>query len=355
MKRIFTLLAVTLFLNEATAQDKGFVHIATAGNTVSNRTYIDHPDLNGNPSAKFLFSQHYNGIENPNPTGIWYNSGTSKWAIFNENLVDMPAGIQFNIYIPDDSPATIHVADTSNILEHQTALSGYNQTDYLFYNNYWNANNVYNPFVYGNYYNGANRLLYGESLHYVPDGSAFFVMLGSDGSATRFSQASNSSNIIVGGSMRIDHPSLNNNPDAVFLYSHYWGYPTGENTTYLPYVTDVDYRNGYWYVYAYSADSFPANVWFDFIVPDLTLGIEEQPFKMDKIQIYPNPAVDWVYFKSKAEIKEVEIYDGAGKLLLLSKCTGTDLQMDVSSLPAGIYLAKIKTQKGWDSQKLIKK
>ena len=355
LKPTKTAILCCLFLWTAgiNAQDKGFVHIATADNIASNLTYIDHPDLNGNPNARFLFSQRSDDEDtvNNNPTGIWYNG--SNWTIYNENMVTMPIGVQFNIYIPDDSNVQVHIANNTNIFEHQTTLSGYEQGQYLFTNHYYNPNGVYNTGNYGTWFNAGNRIIYEESRTFIPEGAAFFVMSGSGETATRFSKVSNASNI-AGSTMIIDDPLLNGNPDAVFLYGHYWGYPGGENETYLPYVTDAYYFEGYWRVFSYGP-SFPENVWFDFIVPDEILGTEDQSVKMDKIEIYPNPAIDIVNFSSKSEIKDITIYDVSGKVIINSKKSGTNLQIDVSGLPKGIYLANVKTDKGNRSQKLIKK
>ena len=342
--------------NQLFSQDVGYVHTATTANTESNRTYLDHPDLNGDPSARFLFAQQYDGTENPNPTGIWYNSSNSRWAVYNENSLPMPVGIKFNMYIPDDSPVQVHIADASNTAGHQSTLTGYAEATYLFLNTYYNPNFIYNPHNYGTWFNGVNRIIYEESINPITSGAAFFVMEGYGDSATFISLTSNSSNI-NNGVVTIDHPLLNENPDAVFLYSHYWGYPVGGNSTYLPYLTEVYYSTtvNKWRIYAYGATDFPENVWIDILVPDTILGVEDVTDKMDKITLYPNPASSVVNFSSKAEIKEIEIYDVTGKLLLNSKNAGTNLQIDVSSLAKGIYLAKIKTDKGWDSQKLIKK
>ena len=73
MRTIFTIM-LSLFLTICIAQDKTFVHEATAANISSNGTVIYHPDLNNNPNAKIVFSHRYDpagGVLNPNVTGLW--------------------------------------------------------------------------------------------------------------------------------------------------------------------------------------------------------------------------------------------------------------------------------------------
>jgi len=352
MKTIFTILVTVIFSLNVTAQDKGFVHIATAGNITSNWTIIDHPDLNGNSDARILFSQRYNGVDNNHPTGVWYTG--SRWAIYNEDIAAMPVGAAFNVYIADDSPVAVHIADSSNTTGYYTELSGYTANDYLFYITYWNPHSVYNPYVYANQFWSGNRVLAVETLDNIPNNAAFFVMKGTNISAYLGSVASNSSNI-SDGRLTIDHPALNDNPNAVFLYSHYFG--AGGNNGLLPVVTETEYNNstGRWQIYAYGI-GFPEGVWLDLIIPDMILGTNEMQAEVSKITLYPNPVVNNVNISSsKKEIQEVQIYDVSGKQVKTFMQTGKTITLDVSALQFGTYIAKIKTDEGWFSQKLIKK
>lgn len=356
MKTIFTLIIAVIGSLTVWAQDKGFVHTATAENTGGHVTHIDNAELNGNPAAYFLYSQRYNGSNNDNPTGIWYDISVSKWAIYNENLDPMPVGMQFNIYIPDDSEVEVVVNPNSST--HQLPLVGYLQGSYVFHNNYYNPNAVYNPYIYGNYFVAAGvdeRRIYEEGLNSIPNGAGFIVMKGLDVSSSRHTQTSNASNI-DGNSMILDNPSLNDNPDAIFIFSHYWGYPDVVNQVYLPYVTEVEYASGHWRIYAYGSGGFPENVTIDYIIPDETMGTNDAAAQISKVSIYPNPSIDIVNFKSSIKpIQSVEIYDFTGKLIQSTVGNDTTISMNVSAIPSGVYIAKITTDEGTFSQKLVKK
>ena len=79
-----------------------FVHRATEENVSQNSTYIDHPISNGNPDAILVVTANWNpegspGIYNAHPIGVWYDSEAQRWAIFNQDLADMPVEAGFNL------------------------------------------------------------------------------------------------------------------------------------------------------------------------------------------------------------------------------------------------------------------
>jgi hypothetical protein len=357
IQNLLILTLLSILPSQLMGQDIGYVHTANSSNTSYNYTLLDHPSLNNNPNAKVVFSQRYvngSGVSHEMSTGLWYTG--SKWAIYNENnSIVMPLGVQFNILIGDNSSVETHIATTDNTSGHITRLTGYIQGDYLFFNSYYNPHSVYNNNILGTYYSGGSdiRLLYTETINPLPNNSGFRIMKGSSISST-FSSVVTSESNIIDNYMVIDHPLLNDNPNAVFIYSHYWGYPGGNNATYLPYVTEAFYHAGRWGIYVYGTPNFPQNVWFDFLIPDTILGVENVDANLSKITLYPNPAKDIVHFSSKSIMEEIQIFNVSGQHLMTLKNSGTHLEINVSSLPSGIYLAKIKTAQGWIGQKLIK-
>ncbi|HZB11132.1 MAG TPA: hypothetical protein VE525_18670 [Rubrobacter sp.] len=79
-----------------------FVHRATEENVSQNSTYIDHPTSNGNPDAILVVTPNWNpegspGIYNAHPIGVWYDSEAQRWAVFNQDLADMPVEAGFNV------------------------------------------------------------------------------------------------------------------------------------------------------------------------------------------------------------------------------------------------------------------
>ena len=79
-----------------------FVHEATAGNISGHMTEIDHPLTNGDPDAILIVTQNWsvNDVYNDQSIGVYYESFTNKWRIFNQNTTEaMPVGAAFNVLV----------------------------------------------------------------------------------------------------------------------------------------------------------------------------------------------------------------------------------------------------------------
>ena len=82
-----------------------FVQTATLANSGGDSTYIDNPHTNNNPDAIVLVTQNWNpsgasGTYNDHPIGVWYFTSAQKWAIFNQDEVNMPVNASFNVLTP---------------------------------------------------------------------------------------------------------------------------------------------------------------------------------------------------------------------------------------------------------------
>ncbi|MGL6037360.1 MAG: T9SS type A sorting domain-containing protein [Soonwooa sp.] len=69
------------------------------------------------------------------------------------------------------------------------------------------------------------------------------------------------------------------------------------------------------------------------------------------VKIYPNPVQDVLNIVTESKISMVEIFDTAGKLIKTAKSA----QVDVNSLPKGLYMLNITTNDGIFTEKMIKK
>ncbi|HLG33276.1 MAG TPA: S8 family peptidase [Bacteroidia bacterium] len=87
----------------------------------------------------------------------------------------------------------------------------------------------------------------------------------------------------------------------------------------------------------------------------LTLPVQSPDSPEESIRIFPNPAGKEIKVqKAKGKIESVEVWDLFGKKCLtptLSK--GEGVRIDVSSLPAGMYFVKMKTEKGIVVTKIV--
>ena len=107
-----------------------------------------------------------------------------------------------------------------------------------------------------------------------------------------------------------------------------------------------------------------ADIYFDFNYPIITndavtlfqatMTIEDNIKNID-LKFYPNPTTDYFNITSAAMIQSIKLYDVSGRLIRTSLVNDFETKQNVSNLTNGVYLLKIKTQKGEITGKIVKK
>lgn len=87
----------------------------------------------------------------------------------------------------------------------------------------------------------------------------------------------------------------------------------------------------------------------------VVLGTQDLAADKNKISFYPNPVVDFVYINYDKKIRNVEVYNAAGQQLINEALNAEKGSVNMSRLPAGLYILKINTDKDSQSLKIIKK
>ncbi len=103
----------------------------------------------------------------------------------------------------------------------------------------------------------------------------------------------------------------------------------------------------------FAIDNFGSDTFIDNVqIKDANLAVQESG--ADKaFRIYPNPAVDVINFELNSKVISTEVYDAAGKSV--KTINGDVKSVDVSALPKGVYVVKVKTAAETFSKKVIKK
>jgi len=94
---------------------------------------------------------------------------------------------------------------------------------------------------------------------------------------------------------------------------------------------------------------------FQLMLTPVTLGQDD--YLVNSVRIYPNPATDFLNLGgvNNSSISDVEIYSMLGQKLNSDFITTEKgIQLDVSALNTGLYLVKIKTEKGITTRRFIK-
>lgn len=361
MKSIFTFI-LSLVFTIALAQDPLFVHTATVANTSFAVTYIDHPDLNGNPDAKIIMNHNWNppgssGVFNDNVTSLYYDPAESKWTIYTEDLSDIIIGSSYNVYVVQGNSGIVHTADASNqgsdpsysVIDHPS-LNG-NPSGHAVMTNYWNPFGIYNDYNYGFWYDGANWNLYTEDGSPVPVNASFFVV--ADGPYVQSMRHQANAGNIVNRWTIIDHPLLNGNPNAVFVFDHNWGVSGDPSNVVVNYTLGAWYDGSNWAIFMEDGVTpFPENAEFDLMIFDPSLGLGDN--SLTKVQVYPNPASSQVTIETINEINQIDVYNVLGQQVLSVKGTSNQMNIDISALPSGTYMAKVISDNASKTVKLIK-
>ncbi len=71
------------------------------------------------------------------------------------------------------------------------------------------------------------------------------------------------------------------------------------------------------------------------------------------VSLSPNPANDVVTVQSSFKIREMEIHNALGQVVLRKEGSQNIETLDVSILESGVYVVRIKTQRGFANKKLI--
>lgn len=231
-----------------------FKHTATAGNSTSNYTTIDNSLTNGKPDAK-LFITHNYGTYNNHVSGLWYNTGTSKWTIFNQDAGSVPIVVNsaYHILVADESKATVfqHTARPSNITSNWTiitnpATDGKPNARLLVTQILIDtAGNTYNNHEIGVWYDGSKWGIFNQDIAAMPNGASFNVMVLDENNS--FIQIATSDNI-QGSTTKIDHPYLNNNPNALIYVTQNWN-PGGGSGVYNIKKISTYYNGTKWTIY----------------------------------------------------------------------------------------------------------
>jgi hypothetical protein len=90
------------------------------------------------------------------------------------------------------------------------------------------------------------------------------------------------------------------------------------------------------------------------LIPDGTVGTSPIA-EAAQLKLYPNPAGDFIHIQipnSGALVDEIAVYDLTGRLVLL-KSGSVPQRIDISNLPAGLYLVQAKTENGVYTGKVV--
>lgn len=89
-------------------------------------------------------------------------------------------------------------------------------------------------------------------------------------------------------------------------------------------------------------------------VANLDPALSVSDNQLTDIKMYPNPANDFIEIESENNIKNITIYNIAGKTIRVLKSNNSNkTRIDVTNLKAGLYYVKVSSEKGSVQRKII--
>ena len=350
-----------------------FVHKATGSTITSAKSILDTAALNGNSTLKLMVTHSYNpgggtGAAVDKVLGFRFQS--LKWYITHQDNSAFNANTFYNVFVPgDDAYSWSHTTTATNISGNYTIIDdgriNNNPNAKVFItNNLANYNNKVNGVFYSTSLNkwciynqaGGNDDM-DENLDFniiVPKANTGFVSL------LHTVDGNNTSNQWT----YLNHPDLNNNPDAIVFVTQVWNPGGTQSGVYNNHNVGVQYKNNNkWCIYNEDGANMPLGASFNVIVfKNNSIGIDEVSLNNENVRIFPNPAA-WGNITSVALDQNVtgqvnmEVYSISGQLMLTSQFQKSQAEQIVSlntaSLVPGMYVLKVESKGKVGAQRLI--
>ena len=255
---------------------------ADSSNTFMNRVRIDHPDVDGNPSAILFVNQVMNPgdgpvVRNDSEVGVYYNGST--WWIYNEDTSPMPPGASFHVLLADERLAVseapfVHHATASNSTGNLTqidhpALNG-NPDAQLLVTTRWLG--TYLPHTYDTYYASSRWHIRTQGGSTVQAGLAFHVLIGeSTPRAVSAFHRATSGNILAHSTRMALADGVDDDPDRLLFVTQRWRSTSyGGQSVYNPHEVSVWYGTtpDAWYVQNTDRAPMPTDAEFFVFAPN---------------------------------------------------------------------------------------
>ena len=170
-------------------------------------------------------------------------------------------------------------------------------------------------------------------------------------------EATPASNGYVSNGTLIDHPLLNNKPNASFVFTHYWDAPGYPNSAVI-----IDKTMGTWYspsqnkwvIYTEDATPMVDYAVFNIVAPTTTTGISVEENTLADVSLYPNPVEDVLRITSQEKIIKLSVFNLLGQEVKTIEPLQSSFEIDLSSLEMGVYLVNMQAAEHSGTYKIMK-
>jgi hypothetical protein len=251
-----------------------FVHVAEAGTLAGGFTRLDHPALNGEPTALPLVTQLWNangapiGIYHDAEVGVRYDGETGRWLIFREDGAAVPEGVAFNVFVPA-SGAFLHTTADPDTTANWTTLPAVAPNDD--FRSLAFVTHRFGPLLdesLGVWFEGEVLAPFIQDESSMPLGAYFHTLVVPVSEPAAFVHVTTAENSFEGVTL-LDHPVVNGAPDAVLIVLSNWN-PDGQDAgVYNDHAIGVYYApdaGGRWGIFNQDHTAIPQGAAFNVLI-----------------------------------------------------------------------------------------
>ena len=89
------------------------------------------------------------------------------------------------------------------------------------------------------------------------------------------------------------------------------------------------------------------------VFEDQTVGIAPTPQPISSLRVEPNPANNLLRIRTEATAVSCSLINTLGQTVFAQNVYGTDTMLDIRQIPQGIYMLRVQTSKGIETQQVV--
>ncbi|MBR9917083.1 T9SS type A sorting domain-containing protein [bacterium] len=343
------------------------IHKAEVGSIVGHISAIDNDAFNGKENLFPVFTHNYNPGGGPGKTqtenlGMYYAEGM--WSIYHESGSDFEVNSNYNVLYPDLNTGSwkhITTDDNSNnnytVIDHPK-LNG-DPDAMIFVSHVFNTNGASGSFhqhqIGVSYLTQQDKwAIFNQDLEDMDIDVAFnVVFLAKPEDFNSYVHTVDGDNIDEYTTV-LDHPKLNNNPDAKIIITQLWNPGGTAQGKYNDHPVGVYYNGTHWTIYQEDDTYMNPGIAFNVLIindKDQT-NSNHEIMEVPSLRIGPNPVQQGDYFtlglyNEHSDVVTIEIINLDGRVVkseVLNNQRVIVHRFSTAGLPQGMYLVSVRSK-----------
>lgn len=234
-----------------------FRHIVNESNSANISTYLDHPEINGNPDAIIFASSNMkpNDVVVGDHVTMFFDTDSAKWTIRNSDGENpLPIGAAFNVLIPSTGGQSFTLTSPGGStigMNHPSTNGSFSKEVFIMPLHPANGHGR----LVASYLPGPLNTWAVSTIPATESGHTFNIFVANHFTPSFVHRVTESNSPIT----EIDHPRLNGDPYANFIFQRQFNFSNGASTTHNFNRKSADYINGKWHIRIDFGNTFHVN------------------------------------------------------------------------------------------------